>query len=120
MSQSRVQEKMRVIEAKQEDEISRAVEEMERETGPGESSISKSKTDNPDIKVHTTKPIDKSLEKIKKRRKPRKKKEIGEENIKNDNPKKSGGNGGRETPRNADNGKRSPGGRFGFDWPIDW
>ena len=100
-----------------EDDVEKAVRQMEDEDGGKKvPEVRSSKADKSSVKVHTTKPIDQSLAKIKAHRKPRKKAEVGKEGNenaenKNDARRSDGGKTGDSTDAGT--------GRGGFVLPID-
>ena len=99
-----------------EDDVEKAVRQMEDEDAGKAPKIPAVKADKSSVKVHTTKPIDQSLAKIKAHRKPRKKTEVGKEGNenaedKNDARRSDGGKAGN--PADAGTGRR------GFVLPID-
>jgi hypothetical protein len=99
---------------KSEDDVERAAREMEAENNSTE--VSKSPVDKSSITIHLTKPIDQSMEKLKKRRKPRKNKKIIEEDTKNAKDKNNARGGpDTRTPPDARRGSGS-----GPIFPLDW
>ena len=101
---------------KSEDDVERAVREMEDEDSGKAAPVQKPQADKTALKIHTTVPIDKSMAKLKAHRKPRKNKKIIEEDTKNAKDKNNArGRAESRTPPDARRGSGS-----GPIFPLDW
>ena len=103
---------------KSEDDVERAVREMEDEDS-GKAAVSKPQAAKADLKIHTTVPIDKSMAKLKAHRKPRKKIEDRKEGNENAKDKNNAGR-GTEPRTPPDAGRGSGSSKLGSIFPIDW